>query len=80
VLVQRDRLLIGLKGGDSRSKRRCVDHAHRTTRDHLPIPDYSLDDLMNECLDDELFAIEQSDDCVCRVLDRLDEIGVHNQL
>ena len=41
---------------------------------------HTFDDVVNECLDDQLLAVEQCDDGIRRVLDRLDEVGVHDKL
>jgi hypothetical protein len=46
----------------------------------LAVANDALNDVIDLSRDDEFFAVEQSDDGISRVLDRLDEVGIHDKL
>ena len=66
-------------GGRGRLHGRRVVATHGTAGDGLAIADDTLDDLVDQGLDHELFAVEEGDDGVGGVLDCFDEVGVDDQ-
>src|SRR6266851_5243206 len=66
--------------GGGRAKRRRIDQAERPAGDQLSIANDAFDDVVDQSLDDELFAVEEGNDGIRRVLDRFDEVSVHDKL
>ena len=72
--------MVRLRAAAAEARLGAIDQAQRAAGDQLPIANDALDHVVDMGCHDQLLTVEKSDDGIRRVLDRFDEVGIHDEL